>query len=310
MDRYVSVIIPTYGGNKSLKRAVDSVLMQDYCFFEIIVVDDNNPQTGQRNITETIMAEYSDNNRIRYIQHDRNKNGSVARNTGAREARGEYLAFLDDDDIFLQGKLRKQVEFLSVSTEFDAVYCWRRERSGEVRSNLQGDLSEALLDLSFTPCTPSLMIRKKSYFDIGGFDETFYRHQDFEFLLRFFEKHKIGVVPEILIEIIGNSVDNQPRGERAVNLKKKYLETFLPNINKIDKQKKGFRKYVYAKHYAALMIKLFRYGDVKLAFETYVSDAYKGGILFWKEFFLQLKLVICKKTNRLLRKSEEKKDEE
>lgn len=310
MDRYVSVIIPTYGGNESLKRAIDSVLRQDYRFFEIVVVDDNNPDTKQRTVTENIMAEYSDDNRLRYIQHDRNKNGSAARNTGAREAKGEYLTFLDDDDIFLQGKLRKQVDLLDASTEFDAVYCWRRESDKIISSRLQGDLSEALLDLSFTPCTPSLMLRKECYFEINGFDETYYRHQDFEFLLRFFEKHKIGVVPEALIEIIGNNVDNQPRGERAVNLKKKYLETFLPNINRIDKQKRGFRKYVYAKHYAALMIKLLRYGDVKLAFKTYVSDAYEGGILFWKEFFIQLKLVVCKKVYRLFRKNEEKRDEE
>ena len=59
MDRYVSVIIPTYGGNESLKRAIDSVLRQDYRFFEIVVVDDNNPDTKQRTVTENIMAEYN-----------------------------------------------------------------------------------------------------------------------------------------------------------------------------------------------------------------------------------------------------------
>ena len=86
MDILVSVIIPTYGGNESLKRALDSVLYQDYSPFEVIVVDDNNPGTEQRMKTESIMDAYKDNKKVIYIRHRKNRNGSAARNTGANAA--------------------------------------------------------------------------------------------------------------------------------------------------------------------------------------------------------------------------------
>lgn len=299
MDIKVSVIIPTYGGNQSLKRAIDSVLQQDFESFEVIVVDDNDNGTRQRADTEKIMAEYQNNESVIYLQHEKNKNGSAARNTGARIARGIYLTFLDDDDVYLQGKLNKEAKYLDTFSQYDAVYCWRKERGENIGSRQTGDLSLSLLDLSFTPCTPSLMLRKEVYFEINGFDESYYRHQDFEFLLRFFEKHSIGVIEDVLIEIIGNEVDNQPRGEKAVALKRKFLDTFSDNINKLDKKNKGFKKRVYANHYAPLMVKLLRYGNFKLAIKTYLSDAYKGGLQFWIAFFLQIHLIAKKRISSL-----------
>lgn len=296
MDILVSVIIPTYGGNESLKRALDSVLYQDYSPFEVIVVDDNNPGTEQRMKTESIMDAYKDNKKVIYIRHRKNRNGSAARNTGAKAAKGKYLAFLDDDDIFLQGKLRKQVSYLNKNRRYDAVYCWRMESGKIIGSRMKGNLSAPLLDLNFTPCTCSLMIRREAYVDLHGFDESYCRHQDFEFLLRFFEKYKIGVVKEPLIEIIGNSVDNQPKGEKAVKLKKKFLDTFSENISRIEREHKGYRKHVYGKHYGSLMVKLLRYGDLKLAVTTYFREAYKGGFMFWLEFVYQIILVLKKHT--------------
>lgn len=295
MSKTVSVIIPTYGGNASLKRAVDSVLQQDYTDFEVIVVDDNNPETASRTITEEIMNTYSKDKRVVYIKHEKNKNGAAARNTAAKNATGEYFAFLDDDDIFLQGKLKKQVAFLRQHSNYDAVYCWRVHEGKVIGSSLAGDLSAALMDLSFTPCTPSVLIRREAYFDINGFDESYIRHQDFEFLLRFFEKHKMGVLPEPLIEILGNGVDNQPKGKKAVEIKKKFLSTFEKNINTINKIDKGYKKRVYAKHYANLLLKLLRYGHIRLAADTYFREAYKGGIQFWKEFFLEAGRIFLKR---------------
>lgn len=294
MSKFVSVIIPTYGGNSSLKRAVDSVLMQDYALYEVIVVDDNNPGSRQRLDTATIMSAYECDSRVIYICHEKNKNGSAARNTGAGVAHGEYFAFLDDDDIFLQGKLQKQAFYLDSHMQDDAVYCWRMENGKVVGSKMRGDLSAPLLDLTFTPCTCSLMIRREVYFDLNGFDESYCRYQDFEFLLRFFEKYSIGVVEEPLIEIIGNGVDNQPKGKKAIELKRKFLNTFSDNISKIDGEHKGYKKYVYAKHYGLLMVKLLRYGNFKLAIAIYFKDAYKGGIMFWKEFSLQMLLLVKK----------------
>ena len=94
----VSVIIPTYKRPDYLDRAIDSVLNQTYNNIEIIVVDDNNPNTEGRERTEKIMRRYENNPHVIYIKHEYNKNGSAARNTGFKASHGVYLAFLDDDD--------------------------------------------------------------------------------------------------------------------------------------------------------------------------------------------------------------------
>ena len=84
----VSVIIPTYGRSAYLPRCVCSVLEQSYSAVEIFVVDDNNPDTEARRETEKAMEQFADNPKVHYLRHDKNRNGSAARNTGLRAASG------------------------------------------------------------------------------------------------------------------------------------------------------------------------------------------------------------------------------
>ena len=100
----VSVIIPTYKRPDSLDRAINSVLGQTYPYVEVIVVDDNNPDTEGRRQTEAKMASFADNLRVKYVKHEQNKNGAAARNSGAKASTGDFIAFLDDDDEFLPKK--------------------------------------------------------------------------------------------------------------------------------------------------------------------------------------------------------------
>ena len=99
----VSVIVPTYNRAAIVTRALRSILDQTYQNTEILVVDDASSDN-----TQEVIAGLRDP-RIRYLRHDRNRGGSVARNTGIKAARGEYLAFLDSDDEWLADKLRVQV---------------------------------------------------------------------------------------------------------------------------------------------------------------------------------------------------------
>ena len=106
----VSVIIPTYKRSTVICRAVDSVLAQTLDSVEVIVVDDNGIGTEAGIKTAEVMEKnYSDNTKVHYIQHEKNKNGSAARNTGIRAAHGEFISFLDDDDIYLPERLEKMV---------------------------------------------------------------------------------------------------------------------------------------------------------------------------------------------------------
>ena len=94
----VSVIITTYKRADMLSRAINSVLNQTYKNIEVIVVDDNGNGSEYRLKTEIIMNKYSQIDNLKYIKHKENKNGSAARNTGIREATGDIICFLDDDD--------------------------------------------------------------------------------------------------------------------------------------------------------------------------------------------------------------------
>ena len=198
----VSIIIPTYKRPDTLDRAINSVLNQTYKNIEVIVVDDNNPDTEGRHLTESKMAPFADNPRVRYIKHEKNKNGSAARNTGARYSQAKYVAFLDDDDEFLPEKIAAQVKRLEELPEEYAV-CYTKvvfeKENGNIsesKENREGDLFfDALTrELSFQAGS-NLFIRKEVFDSIGGFDESFKRSQDKEVVTRLLQHHKIAYAP-------------------------------------------------------------------------------------------------------------------
>ena len=102
----ISVIIPTYNRASLLPRALDSVLRQTWEDLEVIVVDD-----ASRDDTPQVMAACTDP-RVRYIRLEKNSGACVARNTGVAQARGEWIAFQDSDDLWLPEKLEKQMAYL------------------------------------------------------------------------------------------------------------------------------------------------------------------------------------------------------
>ena len=241
----VSVIIPTYKRSNMLERAINSALNQTLEAIEVIVVDDNNPDTEYRKSTEAFMQRYADDSRVVYIKHESNKNGAAARNTGIKNAKGEYIALLDDDDFFYPTKLIKQVEYLSMHPEYEGVYCGRVQNGKEILGEYIGDLSEYILTQKFTPTTPALMFRKEALIEIGGFDESFRRHQDYELLLKFFRKFEMGAIKEPLVEIGTNFGENELHGNELEDNKHKFLKLFEDDINRIDGFNPGFKKEVY-----------------------------------------------------------------
>lgn len=110
----MSVIVPTYNHARYLPEAINSVLQQSFQDYEVIVVDD-----GSTDNTRDVVAEFTDK-RIHYI-YQKNKGLAGARNTGLREARGEFVAFLDADDLYLPCKLEVQVRFLTENPDYGFV---------------------------------------------------------------------------------------------------------------------------------------------------------------------------------------------
>ncbi|WP_334078981.1 glycosyltransferase [Microbulbifer sp. M83] len=242
----VSVVIPTYKRSEHLQRAMESVLEQDYDDIELIVVDDNGVDSSFSSETRQVVKDCSKrypSRRIRLIQHVRNANGAAARNSGILASSGEYICFLDDDDIYLPGRISKSVQELNGSGESTgAVYCgflgWNSPRLDLGRFK-DGDLTKEIFMLDYFKHylhTNTATYKASAILAVNGFDESYRRHQDLEFNLRFFEHFQVGVVKEALVRLAPekSTVDNKLYGADMLNLKRKFLTDFEYLISKFS----------------------------------------------------------------------------
>jgi len=252
----VSIIIPTYGGRSHLADSVKSALTQTYGNVEVIVVDDNNPDTPERKRTEELINKYTSNHLFKYIRHEKNRNGAAARNTGIKVSSGELIAFLDDDDCFLPEKISRQVDYLSEHPEYQAAYCLASKNGINIPTvPYEGDVSLHLLMGESNMFTPTLIFRREAIEALNGFDESYRRHQDYELLLRFFEKgYRIGCFQKILTDLGHNEGENSPHGDKLELLKANFFEKFSSTIDILESQKPGTKKDIYAIHYSKVFI--------------------------------------------------------
>ena len=278
----VSVIIPTYNRSEMLPRAIDSVLTQTYDNLQVVVVDDNNPDTDWRKTTETMMEQYSQEPRVKYVRHEKNMNGSVARNTGIREADGEIVCFLDDDDWFYNEKVEMQVEYLLSHPEYRAVYCgWDRDEKKVVPTKT-GDLSYDILSGDNIIYTNVIMMWKENALACGGWDETFKRHQEAAFLLRYFRNGgRIGVVSKILV-----GFDISDRGNAAADsdINQQHLEHYLSSypdvIDACEAAKKGAKDDIFSHRYRGLLLAHLKSKNYKSAIKLYFQTVKRMPIKF------------------------------
>lgn len=265
-DDLVSIIIPTYGRSTTLERAILSAEKQTYKKIEIIVVDDNNPDSEYRKNNEKLMDLLcKDYNNIIYIKHEKNKNGAAARNTGIKNSNGVYIAFLDDDDEFLPRKIEVQYNYLKKNLRYKCVGCSYKQGNNIINNNLYGDVSKAILTLEYCFTTSMLFFEKNALDNIGRFDERFIRHQDYELLLKYCKKYEIGNLEDVLLIKGKNNGENIPKGKKAEMVKKLFLETFKDNINSINKQENGFKRKVLFANYFELFVSCIKGRTVLLA---------------------------------------------
>jgi len=238
IDKFVSVIIPTYGRSLMLKRAISSVVNQKYTSFEIIVVDDNSPESDHRKRTEACILNFDD---IIYIKHEKNFGGCVARNTGIKRAKGAFIAFLDDDDEWEKDFLEKQLKRFD-KDNVGAVYCnfFLNKMNGEFTyskkiefENFKGNVYGKLLS-GWCPASTSLFIIKKKCFEICGFfDEQLESFQDYDMWLRISKKFEFNYSDEYLIikhEHLSDQISLNPiTRKNGLNVLKSKFTNILDN---------------------------------------------------------------------------------
>lgn len=195
-DVFISVIIPTYNRLELLKQTVESVRAQTFRDFEIIVVND-----GSTDGADAWLADQADIVGINQF----NSGIAASRNRGAEEARGQWLSFLDHDDLWAQDKLELQARFVKERPEL-AMVAARHVRLGKRFKNIRngqrlwGDLFVKEYSQSFIH-TSSVMIRRDVFDDVGGFPTQYKFADEFHVWLEIAANHPIGYLDDPLVFI-------------------------------------------------------------------------------------------------------------
>ena len=216
----VSVIIPAYNAAGTIERALDSVRAQTGVGAEVIVIDDCSADNTIQVVKDAIQPDEN----ISLVRMPRNGGASAARNAGIQKARGRYLAFLDADDVWLPGKLMKQVAAIEADPEVTVVTCNSQMTSASGVPLKEGHINrppvsgvdawKTLLVYNFLP-TPTILTRTALVRELGGFDEALAVGEDLDLWIKLAVRGKIVVLPEILIKYydISNSLMKRHRSQ-------------------------------------------------------------------------------------------------
>ena len=199
MDKaLVSVVIPSYNASQWIRATIDSALRQSYAPLEVVVVDDASTDE-----TRQLLKEMGP--RVRVYHNPANQGVSASRNRAIREAKGEYIALLDHDDIWHPEKLERQMAlfqkdpglglvFSDCRYETNAGKSWR---SFEASAPGRGHVFDRLLEENFIPCLTAVF-PKKTGLEAGGFRENLKILEDHDFFLRIAQKHRVDYVDQPL----------------------------------------------------------------------------------------------------------------
>jgi glycosyltransferase involved in cell wall biosynthesis len=197
IEARVSAVITAYNSEAFLAEAIDSILKQTRAVDEIVVVDD-----GSTDHTRQVVAEFADQG-IKFIQQH-NMGASAARNKGIRETSGEFVTFLDADDLWLEDKTLLQLNYFSEHPGAALVsgfaYWWNiakgtRRITGKVPRNIDS-LRREILVHNVLGNPSMIMVRRATLAEVGLFDEKIRWGQDWELWMRLVERYEAGVVPE------------------------------------------------------------------------------------------------------------------
>lgn len=256
----VSVCLPAYNHEAYIAEAIESVLSQSFSDFELLIGDDGSPDG-----TVQVIKRYNDP-RIRTFFHEKNYGATFNHRFLLEQARGEYIALINSDDVWLQGKLEKQVAYLD--THKDTVLCsgWAKfiDENGndlELGENVfqqpnrtQAEWIEHLFCCGNCICHPGVLIRRTAYEKLDYYRLALRQLPDYEMWTRMIREGNFYIFQEPLVvhrRFIGNSkntssplIDNSIRDVmESYFILSNYLET-LPD----DLFSAAFRKYFHNKH--------------------------------------------------------------
>lgn len=234
----VSVVIPTHNRSELVVRAIRSAFSQTYKKIEIIVVSDGYDQK-----TEDAMKQYN-SSIFKFISYDKPLGGNHARNMGIKASKGEWVAFLDDDDEWLNNKISLQIELSKIDkdiglicTAFNSI----DDETGRVSFFCPTAKKDASIQILKTNCigsTTTAMVKHILLDDVGLFDEKLFARQDYDLWIRLCQITKVGIVEIPCVNYHNLATNNQISWDykkyqhAAEYMNNKYFELFEKKLSK------------------------------------------------------------------------------
>ncbi len=252
----VSCIIPTFNRANKVTNAIKSIQNQSYKNIEIIVVDDQSSDNTHKVVKDLMQND----NRIQYHLNPL-KGANNARNYGIEQAKGSYIAFLDDDDVWVKDKTEKQVQFFNQLDEnYGVVYCAfvRKTLTGKSKKRhpnkfsriKNGNILPRMLKRNFIG-TPTILVKSSVFEEVGTFNPKFSSFQDWELLTKIAAKYHFYYINEPLV-ISYESSDSITRNKHG------RVITSIMHLKQFDDL---YRKNpsILAKRYRNMAVKLLKY---------------------------------------------------
>lgn len=229
-NNLVSVVIPTYNQTQNLKKALTSVINQTYKFLEIIIIDDNVEEKISKFVSNLVDDNRKNNNFIslKYIKNKENSGSVFSRNEGIRISNGTYITFLDDDDIFTNDKIERQLQRI-INTNSDFSVCnialTKDWKTFKIRERKYLKNKESLLTLHqkyHMAGTSTFMFRRESLIKLGGFtsqdfgDDYYLIEQSIINSLKFVHANFVGVYAWVDNSVGLSSWSNKIKTEKAL----------------------------------------------------------------------------------------------
>ena len=233
----ISVVIPVFNGERTIQETIESILNQTFSDFEIIVIND-----GSEDSTLQIVSNISDS-RLRILTYP-NAGLAASRNRGITEATGEYVAFLDADDLWTPDKLAAQFKQLQANPDAAVAYSWTDFIDGSgcfvrpaAHFTVSGNVFSRLLLTNFLDNGSNPLISKQALIEVGGLDESLKAAEDWDLYLRLAARYPFVVVtsPQVLYRVSADSMSG--------NVFRQETET-LKVINKVFSQAPESLKYL------------------------------------------------------------------
>ncbi|MCP6757933.1 MAG: glycosyltransferase [Fischerella sp. CENA71] len=248
----ISIVIPVYNSEKTIKDTIKSVLKQTWNDFELIIIND-----GSNDSTLEVISQFKDP-RIKVFSFE-NAGGNVSRNRGLNRATGEFVSFLDADDIWTSDKLESQFHALQANPEAIVAYSWTDyiDEQGKLlfpgtHITANGNVYEQLVVSNFLENGSNPLIRREALVQLDGFDEELTAAQDWDMWLRLAKKFDFIAVArvQILYRVSANSLStNLARQEKAsLEVLGKVCLTNTHNLNYLkNKSLANLYKYLTCK---------------------------------------------------------------